>query len=240
MSEQEQPGREVAAQAPAAGAGAMRVSHEDRDAVAEALRVAAGDGRLSSDELDERLEKALTAVTYADFTPLLSDLPGTALGPLTGALAAAMPGAVAAPQPKELITISAHASASKRDGAWVVPARMKLAVHAGAVVLDFRRAVISAPTLHIDADVHAGSVVLLTRPGIAVDFDDVSNHSGVVHENAPWGDSTPVFFRISVSGRCHAGTITAGPPKPPRPPRRTFWQWLTRAPRPKAITESPV
>ena len=235
MSDQEQPRQEVAAQAAGTGHGAMRVSHEDRDAVAEALRVAAGDGRLSSDELDERLEKALTAVTYADFKPLLADLPGTALGPLSGALAAAASGAVTPPQPKEVIKIRAHASSSRREGAWVVPGRMQLSTHAGVIVLDFRQAVISAPTLHIDADVHAGSIMLITRPGIAVDFDDVSNHSGVVRETAPWGDGVPVFFRISVSGQCHAGSITAGPPKPPRPPRRTFWQWLTRAPRPKAI-----
>jgi hypothetical protein len=30
----------------------LRVSHEDRDQVAEQLRVAAGDGRLTADELD--------------------------------------------------------------------------------------------------------------------------------------------------------------------------------------------
>ena len=51
------------------------MSHEDRDQVAEALRVAAGDGRLTADELDERLEQALTARTYDDLAVLLTDLP---------------------------------------------------------------------------------------------------------------------------------------------------------------------
>ena len=41
--------------------GELRASHEDRDRAVERLRVAAGDGRLSADELDERLEAALTA-----------------------------------------------------------------------------------------------------------------------------------------------------------------------------------
>ena len=31
----------------------LRASHEDRDRVAELLRVAAGDGRLTAEELDE-------------------------------------------------------------------------------------------------------------------------------------------------------------------------------------------
>ena len=52
MPEQDQTRREAAGATPA-GRGALRVSHEDRDQVAEALRVAAGDGRLTADELDK-------------------------------------------------------------------------------------------------------------------------------------------------------------------------------------------
>src|ERR1700744_4395144 len=70
----------------------LRASHEDRDKVAEILRVAAGDGRLSAEELDERLELALTAKTYADLAVLTTDLPaaagpgpGTGLDPAAGA-----------------------------------------------------------------------------------------------------------------------------------------------------------
>jgi Domain of unknown function (DUF1707) len=54
----------------------LRASHEDRDWVAEALRVAAGDGRLTADELDQRLEKALTARTMGELAALSRDLPG--------------------------------------------------------------------------------------------------------------------------------------------------------------------
>ena len=42
----------------------LRASHEDRDRAVELLRVAAGDGRLTAEELDERLGVALTARTY--------------------------------------------------------------------------------------------------------------------------------------------------------------------------------
>lgn len=37
----------------------LRASHEDRDRVVDALRVAGGDGRLTAGELDARLERAL-------------------------------------------------------------------------------------------------------------------------------------------------------------------------------------
>src|SRR5690242_20208884 len=55
--------------------GELRASHEDRDRVAEQLRVAAGDGRLTGAELDERLELALTARTYRELAALVADLP---------------------------------------------------------------------------------------------------------------------------------------------------------------------
>ena len=47
----------------------LRASHADRDQAAERLRAAAGDGRLSPEELDDRLERALTARTYAELAP---------------------------------------------------------------------------------------------------------------------------------------------------------------------------
>jgi Domain of unknown function (DUF1707) len=234
MPDQEHTGREVAPAtpaAPAASRGALRVSHEDRDQVAEALRVAAGDGRLTADELDERLEKALTARTYDDLAPLLADLPaaGAALGPLSGALAAVMASGVAPAPAKELVTIQTTSGQSKRDGRWVVPARMALKTRSGQIKLDFTEAIITQPTLHIDAEVRSGQITLVTKPGIAVDLGDVSVRSGQVRVRAPWGDSVPVSLRITVSGTCGSGQISA------RPPRRSFWEWLRRTPRRYAI-----
>src|SRR5260370_11942983 len=53
----------------------LRASHEDRDRVIEILRVAAGDGRLTAEELDERVEVAFSARTYGELAALTSDLP---------------------------------------------------------------------------------------------------------------------------------------------------------------------
>jgi hypothetical protein len=43
--------------------------------VVEVLRVSAGDGRLTAEELDERVEAALTARTYNELAALVADLP---------------------------------------------------------------------------------------------------------------------------------------------------------------------
>jgi hypothetical protein len=54
---------------------ALRASHADRDRTVEVLRDAAGDGRLSASELDERVEAALTARTGSELAALTADLP---------------------------------------------------------------------------------------------------------------------------------------------------------------------
>ena len=210
---------------PATGQGALRASHADRDQVTEVLRVAAGDGRLSPEELDERLELALSARTYDELAAVIADLPaaGTAvagmpLSPVTGA-----------PPPKDLIKLHCSSGNAERRGRWVVPSRMDLKVTSGGITLDFGEAVITQPTLRIDAEVRSGHITLITKPGIVVDMDDVTVRSGHVKVRAPWGPDVPVLLRVDIAGSCGSGHITA------RPPRRTLWQWLRRAPRPYAM-----
>jgi len=53
----------------------LRAADSDRDAVVERLRDAAAEGRLEHIELDARVERALTAKTYADLAALTADLP---------------------------------------------------------------------------------------------------------------------------------------------------------------------
>jgi len=219
---------------PATVAGeSLRASHADRDQVVELLRVAAGDGRLSPEELDDRLERALTARTYAELAALTADLPAT-----PGAVVAAPgPGAMSA-TPKELVRIDVRGSSVRRDGHWVVPKALDVTARGGSVTLDFTEAVITQPLLRITADVRGGSLRLITRPGMVVEADDIALHGSGITLPDPPGPGVPVVFRVEIAGQVRGGGIAAGPPPPPPPPRRprrTFWQWLRRAPRPPAI-----
>lgn len=184
----------------------------DRDRVVEVLRVAAGDGRLTPEELDERLEAALTARTYSELAVLTTDLP--AVG--------GHPASVAVPEAKELVRIDCGASTATRDGQWVVPQRMEVRVTSGSVKLDLTNAIITSPVLALDAEVNSGHLLLVTRPGIEVDTDDVAVQSGIVRVQPQSATGTPVILRIQVSGNVTSGTLRA------RPPRRSFWQWLLR------------
>jgi hypothetical protein len=220
---------------PAAVAGGeLRASHADRDQVAEVLRVAAGDGRLSPEELDDRLERALTARTYAELAALTADLPATPGAPVVPAGA----GAVSA-TPKDLVRIHVHGSSARRDGHWVVPKELDVKVRGGGVTLDFTEAVIVLPVLRITAEVRGGGLTLITRPGIVVDADDISVRGGSVTPSEPPGPGVPVLLRVEITGSVRGGGITAGPPRPPRRPRRTFWQWLRRAPAPSPPSAMP-
>jgi Domain of unknown function (DUF1707) len=206
----------------------LRASHEDRDQVIELLRVAAGDGRLTAEELDQRVEVAFSARTYGELTALTADLPagGQALAPVVSAGPPVTP--------KDVVRIDCRSGNAQRDGRWIVPRRMELLVKSGNVRLDFTQAVISHRSVQIDADVRSGNLVIVTRPGIVVDTDDVEVRSGNIRVRAPWGPDVPVALMINMSGKVRSGNVVA------RPPRRSFWQWLTRQPAPYAITSGPT
>ncbi len=198
----------------------MRASHEDRDRIVEQVRHAGGDGRLDPDELGERLDAALVARTLGDLAALVRDLPADGHNPVP---------LRANPASKDLVRVECGSASIRRTGPWVVPRRMEVRVSSGSITLDLTQAQLSQPMLHIDASVRSGRLRLVTRPGITVDADDVSVGSGEVKVRAPWGPEVPVYLHVTVSGSVRSGSIVVGPP------RRNFWQWLMRRPRPYAL-----
>jgi len=192
----------------------LRVSHADRDRVAEQLQIAAGDGRLTMDELDERLDKALTARTGSELEVLVRDLPA-----VSGA------GAPAPAEVKDLVSIDVTSGNAQRQGRWVVPRAMNLKVRSGNIKIDLTEAVISQPVLKIQADVRSGNITIVTRPGIEVHMDEVSVRSGNTKVRVPRTDApVATYLRVEVSGSVGSGNVTA------RPPLRGFWDWLRGRP----------
>jgi DUF1707 SHOCT-like domain len=60
----------------------VRASNADRDLAADILCAAVADGRLTLDELDDRLEDVLSARTLREVAALISDLPARPSGRL--------------------------------------------------------------------------------------------------------------------------------------------------------------
>jgi hypothetical protein len=65
----------------AAGRGYMRTSHADRELMIVALKLAFVEGRLTKDEFDARIGRALSSRTYAELATVTADIPA----PLAGA-----------------------------------------------------------------------------------------------------------------------------------------------------------
>jgi hypothetical protein len=179
--------------------GELRASHEDRDRAAELLRIAAGEGRLTAEELDQRLEQALTARTLGELVGLSRDLP------VETSTGLAVPPAAT----KDVLRIERQGSNMKRDGRWVVPPRIEVRIVRGHVTLDFTEAVIAAPLVQIDAEVRNGTLTLVTRPGIEVDADDVAVTSGSIKARPRGGSGVPAELRITVSGTVSTGHLRA-------------------------------
>ncbi|MGW1557907.1 DUF1707 SHOCT-like domain-containing protein [Streptomyces sp. NPDC002144] len=188
----------------------LRASHADRDRVVDVLRIAAGDGLLTSDELDERLEVALSARTLGELSALTADLPNVSAGA----------------EAKDVVRIEqVHSGAIERVGRWVVPRRMELAVYWCDVTLDFTEAVITHDTLRIDLETAGKTLTLITRPGVVIDTDGLRLlHSKLKYRRAPADQDAPVTLRVELVGQKAHGRVVV------RPPRRTFGQWLLRRP----------
>ena len=153
----------------------LRISDADRHRVAEMLREAAGEGRIDMDELDERLEAAYDAKTYADLVPLTADLP---LGARPHLPVERRP-ADLSPAPRYENSLAIMGGTS-RKGLWEVgPTHMAFALM-GGVDIDLRQArftsgetVINAYAIWggIDIYVNAQTQVIVDGVGIMGAFD---------------------------------------------------------------------
>jgi Domain of unknown function (DUF1707) len=133
----------------------LRASHEDRDRVVDTLRVAGGEGRLTAEELDARLERALSARTLGELAELTADLP-------------------AAPAARDVLVVEQHGGKYVREGRWLVPARIALRTRECRVTLDFTDAVITSRAVRIDADMVHGKLFIISPPGSVIDTDELT------------------------------------------------------------------
>ncbi len=159
----------------------MRASDADREQVADVLRQAASDGRLSLTELEERIEALYAAKTYADFEPVIRDLPGDLPLPPSAAIVRR---AAAAPAPASSARVGGVPSSRsakvvfsglQRRGDWVVPQHYRIKAVFGGADLDLRDATLESAEVEIDIKAVFGGVNIVVPPDIrvAVDGDGV-------------------------------------------------------------------
>ena len=94
--------------------------------------------------------------------------------PVTGAIASSTSVISSSVAPAVSARVMLHGGKHVREGRWLVPARIALRTRECRVTLDFSDAVITSRTLHIDADMVHGKLLIVSTPGIVIDTDGLT------------------------------------------------------------------
>lgn len=193
----------------------MRASDADRDRVAEVLRDAYAEGRLTLDEHSERVDQTHAAKTLGELAPLLADLPHR-IGP------AGSPAQNSGPVPTSYgpgAKVIAMFGEAKRVGRWVVESETTAAAIFGEVTLDLREAVLSQREVVIIANAVFGQVTIKVPNGVIVRdegtaiFGTRNGANGSQAAGVPITPDTPV---VVIRGVALFGEVAVRYPKPPR------------------------
>jgi Domain of unknown function (DUF1707) len=174
----------------------LRASDADRDRVLDVLRAAVGDGRLTAEEFDERVEATLSSRTLGELAALTADLVAES----------ARPDAVTA-RAEDVVRIDQRGGSVQRGGRWMVPQRLELRVSWCDVMLDFTEAVIVSDTLVIDMNGRGGALILVVGPGIVVDVGSLVVRYTDVDVRSGAEPGTPVRLRVRLTGRMRYGHV---------------------------------
>jgi uncharacterized protein (DUF2267 family) len=156
----------------------LRVSDADREATVALLREAGGEGRLTFEELADRVERADAARTAAELEALTADL--------TRRRPPAQP-------PKEKRWVVAVMGGAERRGRWRPSTRMNVVAVMGGAAIDLRNAELDAPEIHITAVTVMGGIEVIVPEGVEVDISDfalMGGNSGP--KDAPVAPGAPI------------------------------------------------
>ena len=171
----------------------VRASDAERDRAVALLRDAAGEGRLTFEELADRIDVAAAAKTHGELERITSDLP-----------------VAAAPAPTTALDVAPAATTSvfgdvKRSGAWAVPASSAWRTVFGDVVLDLREARVTGDEVTIDANTVFGDIDLLVPEGVVVEVRSRTFFGDLRHETGQAGP--PGAPRILLEGGTVFGDV---------------------------------
>lgn len=174
--------------------GELRVSHAEREAVVARLNEAAAEGRIDLAELDERLEQALTAKTYADLAPLTADLPP-----------------VVSLDPGQPLVLKGGLHGAARVGRWQVPAKVVAYGGMGGAKLDFTQADCRLPVVEVEAHGQMAGVTIVLPDGWAVETGGMEPGLGGLRDKTTSDrlPGTPLIRLIGTGGP--AGVVVRHP-----------------------------
>jgi Domain of unknown function (DUF1707)/Cell wall-active antibiotics response 4TMS YvqF len=183
----------------------LRASDADRERTAEILREAAGDGRLTMDELDERLDAVYAAKTYAELEPITHDLPesGSGYAPVPAAAASVNPARFGGEPTSH--TAVAILGGFSRKGDWVVPKDFNAFCFMGGGEIDLREAKFAEREVAIHIVAIMGGCEIIVPEDATVRVTGVGIMGAFDHSNA--GADTPGGPVITINGFAIMGGV---------------------------------
>lgn len=192
----------------------LRAGHAERDEAVAELRRAATEGKLSEEELAERIEAARAARTYGDLDDLLDDLrppakppvplqhvepyptrpevPPPVPGPYLPSPPPSGPAGPAGYSLADPLILSAGFSGAKRTGLWEVPPFLRVQAIADNVRLDCLQATSASQLIDLEVLPGAATVVVVVPEGWGVQCDRLGKTWGSVSSKVPaqaaWGN----------------------------------------------------
>lgn len=188
---------------------AFRASDADREQVAETLRQAAADGRLTLAELDERIELLYAAKTYGDMEPVVSDLPGI-LGPMLRDPNASAVSPRQQPSSPDRVggkaagnSAVAVFSGAMRQGEWTVASEFNAVAVFGGVELDLTDAKLESADTVIRAVAVFGGIDITVPHDVRVFVDGsgvLGGYSDQIKAQPPAGAPVVRITGVAVFG----------------------------------------
>jgi hypothetical protein len=187
----------------------LRASDTDRERVAERLRAAAGNGRITMDELEERLDAVYAAKTYGELVPITTDLPLEDVTPGSSRqlLLPSSALVVGEQQHHDRSTAIAIMSGANRGGRWIVPKRVRVFAWWGGSVIDLRDARFESGETVISAIAIMGGVQILAPEDVHVRVSGIGIMGGFgeTKSNAVSAEHAPV---VRVKGFAFWGGVS--------------------------------
>jgi len=151
----------------------VRISDADRERAAQRLQQALVEGRITLNEMDERMAEVYAARFAGDLEGPFADLPEGALVPSVIRLSPASSG-----QGADVVVLRTASGSLKRRGRWLLPERLAVEVGSGSVTLDCTEALIACSPVTIAVTVRSGSIKILVPEGLTADIDRVQTKNG--------------------------------------------------------------
>jgi hypothetical protein len=157
--------------------GDFRAADADRERVVDVLRQAAGEGRLTMEELEQRITAVYNARTYAELEPITRDLPTP--GRATESPAVATASAPIALRPSRFV-ISIMGGFHRGDN-WAVARGLAAVAVMGGGKIDLRNARFTDGRASITAFAMMGGIEIIAPENAYVDVRGIGIMGGVSH-----------------------------------------------------------